>query len=209
MESVLDKLKKAAKAKKDAISKANIDNTGEKPYSIGNLTDTDYLLGKLPKGSLMEGMVDEDGRIDPAGFEKGLQRLFFKATQVATKENHDSIVAMREELRGDIEQSAKAVDVGIQEKDLKFYPDDELKNMLASTTYRDLKTEYPDASVEDLRAATLEKLKDIKGSVVPKEEEEEEDVVSDFSDLLSDLPEEPDASPTPTESSTKEPSTEE
>lgn len=189
MESVLEKLKRVAKANKEKISKSQLDNEAPKKYNIGSLTDEKYLLEKLPKGSLLAGAVDEDGNINVDALEKSLQRTVFSAIKAATKESHDAIIAMREEVDSAIQEASTNTQMATKEQDLVFFPDNPLKERLAQAEYRQLKEQFKDAnpSVEDLKAATLENLKDIQDSTPEVEEEEEPNPSSDFSDLLADV----------------------
>jgi len=196
MATILERLKKAAKAKEDKISKTNVDKGGDEKYTLSNLKNSEYLLSKLPKGSLLGGAVDEDGQIDVDLMEKALQRAVYTAMKAAAEEQALSLEHIKQELRDEIKNTAKETTTSLDEKGLKFFPDDVLKERLAQAEYKELKAKYPDASVQDLKDATLEILGDIVSTPSHKaDEEEEEGKVSDFSDLLEGLEDEGEEAP--------------
>lgn len=192
MGAILDKLKAAAKARKETISQSNLDDGDKKKYNIQSLTDANYLLDKLPKGSLLGGAIDEEGNINVETLEKSLQRVVFSAIQASAKESHNAIEALRGEFNDSIQTATRDTSLKNEERDLVFFPHDDTANKLAIYEYEKLKEEYKDTnpSVADLKAATLENLKDIQ-TTAPKPEVAEDVVEApDFSDLLGNIPEE-------------------
>lgn len=201
--SMLDKLKAMKAKKEEELSKSQGGNGEDEAYTIQNLSNKDYWLGKLPKDPVATGVVSEDGEVDGKSLETAMQRVMFKSMETLGAEMLRSIEASMSELKGYVDERVQGTERSFEEKDISFYEGTDaqsrMKNLLAKTEYEKLKGTYPDASVADLQAATLEI---VNRAVTTGQEQEEEEAADDaplkgFEDLLDgfdlDTPDTPEA----------------
>jgi len=197
MGKLLEALKAKAAELEKKKSETKKDKGGENPYNIDNLTDDKYLLGKLPKDLGAASIVTDDGEFNVDEFTKTLQRQMFLSMKAIGEEMVQAVKASNESLKEYVEAKVDGSLASLQEKDIVFFDEKTplagMKNSLAALQYKELKEQFPEASVQELRSAAIEIVNEQSDStaeeLLQKQLKEASDTshTPDFSDLLDGL----------------------